>query len=157
MLYWSSSHTAFIADGRFGYIPQEKIKRVTTPYFKFNFSKKNFNYNKENELYRAVSKTGHDLNDIIKRIKSKENKALFQFFKLQNGLDGAAAEIFMYDFWTVINLWSDKEILGFIQTLNKVDKKDFCALLLDTSYCNPYDYYKLYYPLTLGQIKTVNK
>ena len=104
-----------------------------------------------------MSKTGHDLNDIIKRIKSKENKALFQFFKLQNGLDGAAAEIFMYDFWTVINLWSDKEILGFIQTLNKVDKKDFCALLLDTSYCNPYDYYKLYYPLTLGQIKTVNK
>ena len=155
MLYWSNSHTAIIADGRDGYVPPEKIKRVNTPYFKFTFTKESFIYNKENELYIASKKNGADINNLTKRINNKDNKALFQFFKLYGKLDGGAADEFMYDFWALINLWTDKELDTFISTLNNADKKDFCSLLIETAYCNPYDYYKLYYPLTLKQIKAI--
>jgi hypothetical protein len=34
IFYWDYSHTAFISDGRFGYIPPEQLARVDTPCFK---------------------------------------------------------------------------------------------------------------------------
>lgn len=153
ILYWKYPHTAQIADGRFGYISPEQLVRVDTPCFKFNFSKRQFIYGKGCELYQSAKRTGSDLNYLVKRIKYKDNNALLQFFRLHNVVDGASAEEFSEEFWALINLWSDKELSIFIKTLNESEKKDFCTLLVETSYFNPYKYYKLYYPLTLNKIK----
>jgi hypothetical protein len=152
ILYWNVPHTALIADGRSGYIPPEQLMRVDTPYFKFNFSKAQFNYDKDYELYQSAQLVGADLNSLIKKIQSKDTNALHQFFKLRDVVDGASAEEFPGDFWILINLWTDKELSSFITTLKEAEKKDFCSLLIESSYCDPYKYYKLYYPLTLKQI-----
>lgn len=153
ILYWNNPHTALIADGRFGYIPPEQLVRIDKPCFKFTFSKCKFSYDKEYELYQAAERTGVDLNSLVKRIQSKDTKALLQFFRLRDVVDGASAEEFPEDFWALINLWTDKELSSFISTLENSEKKAFCDLLIESSYCNPYEYYKLYYPLTLQQIK----
>jgi hypothetical protein len=152
LLYWNNPHTAFIADGRFGYISPEQLLRVDTPCFKFNFSKRQLRHEKDYELYQSAQNAGADLNSLIKRIQQKDNKALLQFFRLSDVVDGASAEEFSNDFWLLINLWTDKELSSFISTLEKSDKKAFCELLIESSYSNPYEYYKLYYPLTLQQI-----
>jgi len=155
LLYWNNPHTAFIADGRFGYIPPEQLIRVDTPCFKFNFSKRQFRHEKDYELYQSSQSVGADLNSLIKRIQNKDNKALLQFFRLRDVVDGASAEEFPDDFWVLINLWTDKELSSFISTLDKSEKKAFCELLIESSYCNPFEYYKLYYPLTLQQINLI--
>jgi hypothetical protein len=154
LLYDNYSHSAYIADGRSGYIPPEQIIRVDTPFFKFNFSKHQFYYDKEYELYESAQQTGADLNLLIQRIQNKEESALLQFFKLHNVVDGASAEEFSENFWALINLWTDKELLDFIRTLKVTEKKDFCTLLIESSYCNPDKYYKLYYPLTMKEIES---
>jgi len=154
ILYWNKPHTAFISDGRFGYIPPEQLVRVNKPLFKFTFSKRNFTYDKDYELYQSAARTGADLNSLVKRIQNKDTTALLQFFRLRDIVDGASAEEFPDDFWTLINLWTDKELSSFISTLNKTEKKAFCELLIDSSYCDPYEYYKLYYPLTLQEINS---
>jgi len=155
ILYWNYPQTAFIADGRNGYIPPEKIQRVDTSYFKFNFSQHKFIYEKDYELWQSAQTSGVDLNSLVKRIQNKDNNALLQFFKLREVVDGASAEEFPYEFWALINLWTDNELSNFIRTLSVSDKKDFCFLLIESSYCDPYNYYKLYYPLTLNLIKGV--
>ncbi len=137
ILYWNDPHTAFIADGRFGYIPTDQLVRINKPLFKFTFSKRKFTYDKDYELCQSAERTGADLNFLVKRIQSKDNKALLQFFKLQDVVDGASAEEFPDDFWALINLWTDKELSSFILTLNKTDKIAFCKLLIESSYCNP--------------------
>ena len=153
LLYWNDPHTAFVADGRFGYIPPEQLIRLDTPYFKFNFSKRKFTYDKDNELHQAAQRTDADLNALVKRIRSKDENALLQFFKLRDVVDGASAEEFPDVFWSLINLWTDEELSSFTSTLKGIEKKDFCSLLIESSYCNPYTYYKLYYPLTLKEIE----
>lgn len=155
MLYWNYPHTAFIADGRFGYIPPEKLIRVDTSCFKFNFSKRKFSYDSDYELYKTAERTGIDLNTLVKQIQNKNNKALLEFFRLRDVVDGASAEEFPDVFWALINLWTDKELSSFILTLDNSNKKAFCELLIESSYCNPYEYYRLYYPLTLQQIKMI--
>ena len=153
ILYWNYPHTAFVADGQFGYIPPEQLMRVNKPLFKFTFSNRKFIYDKGYELYQATERTGADLNSLVKRIQNKDNTALLQFFRLRDVVDGASAEEFPDDFWALINLWTDKELSSFISTLDKAETKTFCDLLIESSYCNPHQYYKLYYPLTLQQIK----
>lgn len=154
ILYRNYPHTAFIADGRFGYIPPEQLIRVDSPYFKFNFSKRQFIYDKDYDLFQSAKRIGSDLNSLAKGIQQKDSNALLQFFKLRKVADGAAAEEFSDDFWALINLWTDTELSTFVNTLKGTEKKDFCTLLIEASYCNPYEYYKLYYPLTLEQIES---
>jgi hypothetical protein len=155
ILYWNYPHTAFIADGRIGYIPPDQLIRVDTPCFKFNFSKRKLSYDRDYELYQSAERTGTDLNILVKQIQNKNNKALLQFFSLRDVVDGASAEAFPEVFWALINLWTDKELSSLILTLDNSDKKAFCELLIESSYCNPYEYYKRYYPLTLQQIKMI--
>jgi hypothetical protein len=152
VLYWNNPHTALIADGRVGYLPPEKLVRIDKPCFKFTFSKRKFSYDKQSELYQVAERTGVDLNTVVKRIQNKDTKALLQFFKLREVVDGASAEEFPEDFWALINLWTDKELSSLLSTLDKSEKTAFCELLIESSYCNAYEYYKLYYPLTLQQI-----
>jgi len=153
ILYRNYPHTALIADGRFGYIPPELLVKVDTPCFKFNFSKRKFIFDNDYDLYQSLRETGADLNDLVKRIQHKEKNALLQFFKLRNIVDGASAEELPDLFWALINLWTDKDLSTFIATLKGSEKKDFCTLLIEASYYDPYEYYKLYYPLTLKQIE----
>jgi hypothetical protein len=152
ILYWNVPHTAWIADGRFGYIPPEQLFRVDTLCFKFNFSKYEFRYARNDELFEAASWKGEDLNALVKRIKKKDKDAMLKFFDLRDTVDGAAAEILPYEFWRLINLWTDKELSAFISTLDKTKKKEFCELLIESSFTEPYEYYKSYYPLTLKYI-----
>ena len=155
ILYWNNPHTAFIADGRSGYIPPEQIIKVDKPCFKFNFSKRKFSYNSDYELYQSAERAGTDLNILVKEIQNKSSKALLQFFKLRDVVDGASAEEFQDNFWALINLWTDKELSSFILTLDNSDKKTFCELLIESSYYNPHEYYRLYYPSTLQQIEMI--
>jgi len=152
-LYWNNPHTVLIPDGRSAYIPPEQIMRVDSPYFKFNFSKWDFVKQKDYKLYKVAKGEGIDLNSLIKRIQNKDDDALLQFYNLQTIVDGASAEEFPYDFWALINLWTDKELSTFITTLKTDEKKGFCSLLIESSFTNPYEYYKLYYPLTWKQIE----
>lgn len=152
LLYWNETHSACIADGRFGYIPSDQLMRVDTPCFKFNFSKQNIKYEKDYELYQTAQRAGYDLNVLINRILNKEDKALLQFFRLRDLVDGASAEEYPVIFWVLINFWSDKELSSFISNLNHSEKKTFCELLLESSYCSPFEYYSIHYPLTMEQI-----
>jgi hypothetical protein len=152
LLYWNNAHTAIIADGRSAYIAPEKLIRVDTACFKFNFSKRKFRYADDYELFVSAHRAGVDLNTLIYRIQKREQNSMLQFFKLKDVVDGAAAGEFYHEFWALINLWTDKELSSFIKSLNKPDKKVFCEMLIETSYCDPYEYYKLYYPLTLEEI-----
>jgi hypothetical protein len=154
-LYNNYAHTAFLANGQFAYIPPEQISKVDTPFFKFNFSKWKFIKEENCILYKAAKRGGLDLNVIIRGIQNKEFTALMKFYKMQRILDGASAEEYTEDFWALINLWSDKELSAFIKTLSNNDKKEFYNLLLESSFCDPTSYYKLYYPLTLKQINSV--
>ncbi len=157
MLYYNYAHHAFIADGRFGYIPPKKIKRIDTSYFKFNYSSENFVFSEDYELTQVAHKIGFNLNKIVKRIIKKDPKALKQFLKLQKAVDGIAAEEFPSDFWSLINLWTDKEISTFINSLDTSVKKDFCWLLITSSMCDPIKYYRQYYPMTFDLINSTIK
>jgi hypothetical protein len=153
ILYFSDPHTAFIADGRYGYIPPENLVEIDTPYFKFNFTSRSFIYAKDYELFQTAKTHGNDLNKLVKNIQQKDTTALLQFFELKDVVDGASAEEFYELFWVLINLWTDDELSSFIMTLNQNHKKDFCTTLIESSYCDPFKYYMLYYPLTLNQIE----
>lgn len=153
-LYFNDPHTAFLANGQYAYIPPTHIKKVDSPYFKFNFSKWRFIKDNHSELYQTAKQKGIDLNFLIKGIQNKDREALLKYYKLYKIADGAVAEEFFGDFWALINLWTDKELSSFIMTLNVDDKKGLCQLLLESSFCNPKTYYKLYYPSTLKEILT---
>lgn len=153
-VYENNAHNAWIADGRSAYIPPDKIVKVDTPYFKFNFSKWNFVKDKDYELTQAARRTGVDLNSLIKKVRNKDVAALKTFFNLRDAVDGAAAEEFFYDFWALINLWSDTQLSAFAKSLTATDKKEFTNLLLDNApISNVTTYYQLYYPKTLTEIK----
>jgi hypothetical protein len=155
ILYWNNPQLAFIADGRNGCIPPELLIKVDTPYFKFNFSRGQFSYPSDNELNKAFKEAGTDLNALAKQIQDGNRNALLQFFMFRNDFDGAAREEFPLEFWALINFWTDKELSSFILTLDKSDKKEFCELLIESCYCNPYPYYRLYYPLTFKQLELI--
>lgn len=155
-VYENYSHNAWIADGRFAYIPPNQVVKVDTPYFKFNFSKWNFVKDKDYELMQAAKRIGIDLNSLIKKVRSKNADALETFFNFRNNVDGAAAEEFYYDFWALINAWSDTELSSFVKSLKRTEKKDLASLLFDNMLLtNVISYYQLYYPKTLNEIKTV--
>jgi len=152
-LYENYSNNAWIADGRSAYIPPDQIKQVDTSYFKFTFSKWGFIKEKDYELYEAAKRENLDLNSIFKKIQAKNGKAMIQLFNLRNSVDGASAEEFPFDFWALINLWTDKELSSFVKTLKGPTKKDFCKLLIDTTPLDkPEEYFRLYYPKTLIEI-----
>jgi len=65
---------AFIADGRSGYIPPDKLVRVDKPLLKFTFSKRKFTYDKDYELYQSAERTGAELNSLVKRILKQIDK-----------------------------------------------------------------------------------
>lgn len=147
----------FIADGRFGYIPADKIKIVDNPCFKFNFKKYHFNTNEYDELNILAHKRGINLETIIKKAKNKNGPALKVFFNLIDYVDGAATEEFESDFWALINFWPDKELSMFINTLHGYTKKQFCSMLEYNVFVDKaIEYYKLYYPLTLIEIEKVH-
>lgn len=153
-LYENNSENAWIADGRSGYIPADQIVKVDTPYFKFNFSKWGFIKDKGYELAIAAKRKRINLNSLIQKIRLKEQKALKKFLYLQNGIDGAAAEEYDYDFWALINLWTDNELKKFIGSLTLTDALEFGNILITRApFDNMTKYYERYYPKTLDKIK----
>ncbi len=153
MLYWGDPHTAFLPDGRSGYIPPAYLETVEVPCFKFNFSAHSFTYEKIDELYQAALRTGMDLNELVQRIRKKDSEALLKFFELRYGVDGAAWEIYQSEFWRIVHLWSDEELAVFISGLPEEEKLEFCSKLVDSSFYDPDKYYPLHYPLTWKHIE----
>ncbi len=148
-LYENYSHNAWIADGRSGYIPPDKVVKVDTAYFKFNYSKFDFGDNPQDEMMLLAKENSVDLLNLIKRIKKKDGNALFRLYELHRNIDGGAAETYPYIFWALVNHWTDKELSAFINTLKQTDKYEFCNLLLTSTILdNPEKYYEMYYPLT---------
>ena len=156
ILYNYYTYTAWISDGSYGYFPPEDLIKVDTSYFKFDFSKKDFMLDSKNELFEATKRQGGDINQITSKVINKDTKALFDLFLLRNSYDGAAAEIYPHHFWSLLNLWSDNEIVNFINKLK--DKKQFVDYISDNFVTFPIEkpltYYKLYYPETLKLILT---
>jgi hypothetical protein len=149
LILYSGNGWGVVADGRDGLINPNVLVRVDTPCFKFNFSKLPFKFERDFELCQAAASVGLDLNSLLKQIKRKNAKAMLQFFRLKNVVDGAAAEMFPGLFWEVINLWSDKELSKFISSLDDIEEREFTDLLFECSIVNPWVYYELYYPQTL--------
>jgi hypothetical protein len=155
-IYENYSENAWIADGRSAYIPRDQIVKVDTPYFKFNFSKWDFIKDKDYELAIAAKRKSIELNSLIHKIRLKDPKALREFLHLENGIDGAAAEEYYYDFWAFINLWNDDELRNFISSLSLPDALEFSDILINrTPFGNITEYYQRYYPKTLNKIKTL--
>ena len=152
-LYDNESQGAWIADGRFGYIPKENVVRLDTTYFKFDFSAHKFVYDASDDLSIGAKREGIDLNSLVKQIQNKNNKALQRYYDLKGTLDGAAAEAFYYELWALINLWSDDEFVNFIESLSSVEKIHFSnTLLVRMPIPDIIAYFRLYYPKTLAKI-----
>ena len=156
-IYENYSQNAWIADGRSAYIPLDQVIKVDTPYFKFNFSKWNFIKSQDYELVIAAKRKNIDLNSLIQKIRRKDKNALKEFLHLQDVIDGAAAEEYYYDFWALVNLWTDKELKDFITSLNIQDGLEFGDILINrTPLGKGTEYYHRYYPKTFEKIKTLS-
>jgi len=157
ILYNDYAHTAWISDGRYGYIPPDDLVKVDTFYFKFDFSEKDFTLDSENELLIATKRQGIDINKITYNVTRKDSKTLFDLFILRDKFDGAAAEIYPHHFWTLLTLWNDKEIADFIINLSLINRKKFVDYISDSYVTFPIEkpliYYELYYPETFELIK----
>ena len=155
-IYENYPQIAWIADGRSAYISPDQIVKVDTPYFKFNFSKWDFIKTQDYELLIAAKRKKIDLNSLIQKIRHKEKNALKEFLHLQNVIDGAAAEEYYYDFWALINLWTDEELKIFITSLSLQDGLEFGDILINRAPLSKGTaYYQRYYPKTLEKIKTL--
>jgi hypothetical protein len=155
-LYWSYSHNAVLKNGKFGYIPPEKVIKVDTIPFKFQFDAKSVHFDENYELYQTAKENNINLNKVFSDIIRKDQKAMFRLLTLNDKVDGASAEEYLSDFWKAINFWSDDELSNFILKLNKKEQITFSALLMSSSYLEPKLYYKIYYPKTLQIITNKN-
>ncbi len=156
ILYNDYAHNAWIADGRSGYIPPEDLEKIDTTYFKFNFSKYDFVFKSTDELFEATQRLGININTLTDSVVNKDKNALLRLFRLRNSFDGAAAGMYPGHFWALINLWSDKELMEFVKSINAISKKQFVDYISDNYVTFPLEkpltYYKLYYPETLKLI-----
>jgi hypothetical protein len=157
ILYNDYAHTAWIADGRYGYIPPEDLVKIDTFYFRFDFSKKDFQLDSKNDLFEINKKRGIDINKITDSVLNIDLDALYNLFLLRNSFDGASAEIFPHHFWSLLMTWNDKNIADFITNLKVKDKKQFVEYITDNDVTFPIErpliYYELYYPKTFELIK----
>lgn len=156
ILYNDYAHTAWIADGRVGYIPPDDLVKVDTFYFRFDFSKKEFQLDLENDLLETTKKRGIDINKITNAILGMDSVALYDLFLLRDSFDGASAEIFPYHFWSLLMTWNDQSIADFLIDLKIKDRKHFVDYIIDNKVTFPIEkpliYYELYYPKTFGLI-----
>lgn len=155
-IYENYSQNAWIADGRSAYIPPDQVIKVDIPYFKFNFSKWDFIKSQDYELVIAAKRKNIDLNSLIQKIRLKNKSALKEFLHLQDVIDGASAEEYYYDFWALVNLWTDEELKDFITSLNIQDGLEFGYILVNRAPLGKgIEYYQRYYPKTLEKIKSL--
>ena len=151
ILYNEYAHTAYIADGRNGYIPIDDLIRIDTSYFKFNFSKTNFNLSDKNILVRLSKEEGVDINALTQGVINKNSDSLLKLFELRYSFD-ASTEVYYTHFWSLLNLWSDDELSDFISNLSFEDKKSFCSYITNYHVTfpieNPMEYYRIFYPKT---------
>jgi hypothetical protein len=156
ILYNDYAHTAWVDNGSFGYIPPDDLVKVDTFYFRFDFSKKDFILDYENELFIATKRQGFDINQITNNVIEKDSKALNNLFLLRDKFDGAAAEIYPHHFWSLLMNWNDKSIADFITNLKDKDRKLFVDYIIDSYVTFPIEkpliYYELYYPKTFELI-----
>jgi hypothetical protein len=156
ILYNDYAHNAWIENGSFGYIPPEDLVKVDTFYFRFDFSKKDFKLDSENELFIATKRQGLDINQLTNDVIKKDSKALNNLFLLRDTFDGAAAEIYPHHFWSLLMTWDDKNIADFIANLKIKEKKQFLDYIIDSYVTFPIEkpliYYELYYPKTFELI-----
>jgi hypothetical protein len=156
ILYNNYAQTAWIADGRYGYIPPDDLIKVDTFYFKFDFSKKDFTLNSENELLIATKKQGVDIIKITNNVIKNNSNALYDLFLLRDSFDGAAAEKFPNHMWSLLMTWNDKSIADFIINLKVKDRKNFVDYIIDSNVTFPIEkpliYYELFYPKTFELI-----
>ncbi len=156
ILYNDYAHTAWIENGAFGYIPPEDLVKVDTFYFRFDFSKKDFKLDSENELFIATRRQGLEINNLTNDVIKKDSKALYNLFLLHDTFDGAAAEIYPHYFWSLLMTWNDKNIADFITSLKVKERKQFLDYIIDSYVTFPIEkpliYYELYYPKTFELI-----
>jgi len=156
ILYNDYTHTAWVDNGSFGYIPSNDLVKVDTFYFRFDFSKRDFILDYENELFIATKRQGFDINQITNNVIEKDSKALNNLFFLRIKFDGAAAEIYPHHFWSLLMTWKDKSIADFIINLKAKDRKQFVHYIIDSFVTFPIEkpliYYNLYYPKTFELI-----
>ena len=152
ILYNDYPPTAWIENGDFGYIPPEDLVKVDTFYFRFNFSKKDFQLNSNNDLFVSTKNRGIDINKITSSIIKMDSNALYDLFLLKDSFYGASAEIFPQYFWSLVMTWNDKSIADFITNLKVKDRKQFVDYITDIHVTFPIEkpliYYELYYPKT---------
>lgn len=152
ILYNDYAHIAWIENGDFGYIPPEDLIKVDTFYFRFNFSKKDFQLDTKNDLFESTKNRGIDINKMTSSIINMDSNALYDLFLLNNSFDGASAEIFPQYFWSLLMTWNDKSIADFITNLKVKDRKQFVDYITDSYVTFPIEkpliYYELYYPKT---------
>jgi hypothetical protein len=87
-----------------------------------------------------------DYCSIVNRIISKDLKALTEFFDLIPKVDAALAETHASQTWTIINLYSDKELLSWIKTLDNKRLTQFVCYLTN-EFDGIYDaYLSFFYP-----------
>ncbi len=158
-IYDQEGHTAYLQNGKSGYISPEKIEKINMPYFKFLYSIDDFKVNNDDLLFEHFAKKGNDLKKLLESIILKKDEfAIRTFFQLKNSMDGEAAECYSYLFWKIINFWSDDELFNFLDKQVIEFKKEFCNYMIMPYVTWPIvdykQYYKLYFPKTWQIIKS---
>jgi hypothetical protein len=150
-LYDSETGMLYIADGRYGKIPAEDLQNTDTAYFRFTYSRTNFLLRKGEALFDAAQAENVNINKIMLKARLHDKTAMTNFFETGFNLDDADATAqFATYFWAMLNTWSDKELLGWLNTLTNDQKEDFSNYISDGGNTypieNPEVYLKLYYP-----------
>ncbi len=152
-LYDNVHHNAFINDGRFGYIPDFKVERISGSYFKFQYVIKDFILDNNDEAKKQSKRIGIDLQKLLDSVIMYKNENSFKrLFLLNKNFDGASGETYGFIFWKVINYWKDTELYNFLIIQNNKIKKDFCNYIVMPFVTWPIEdyktYYKMYFPRT---------
>ncbi len=93
---------------------------------------------------------GVDYCKLISRIINKDSKALTDFFDLIPKVDAALSEIHSEHTWTIINLYTDSELVSWLKTLDNGRLKQLIKYLKEEYVAYPIsryaEYLNLYYP-----------
>jgi hypothetical protein len=153
-LYDPDSENFTLPDGREGGLLRDQVKRIYGRWFRFNFSRYDFQINNSKELYQQAKAIGIDLATLVEQAKHTRD-GLLMYFSLYEIVDGASATDFLYDVWAIIHSWNDSSLAQVINSMHEPNRKTVCRLLAEDNRFGscPVAYYKFYYPQTLEVIR----
>jgi regulation of enolase protein 1 (concanavalin A-like superfamily) len=161
VLYDPQTHTAFAANGYYGFMDEKVLQRLDTTYFKFTYAKSKTKVSKGDALYDTATAQHLAINTILFKAGMGNKKSLEELLDLVLKVNGEAADELASMIWITVNTWSDKNLEEFLKGLSAEKRALAAEYLTDESNTYPIEfpvaYLQLYYPRSLAVIKTAAK